>query len=119
MSGTRTHCSTDRAFIEAFEHGEVAPSKFHHADHIRLALAYLTDSTSIDEATERMSAALRAFAEAAGAGQKFHRTMTVFWMRMVARLLDQQLPLAYYSRDRLFSAEARAGWVEADLRPLP
>jgi hypothetical protein len=24
----------------------------------------------------------------------------------------------YYSRDRLFSIEARAGWAEPDLRPL-
>jgi hypothetical protein len=27
--------------------------------------------------------------------------------------------LAYYSRDRLFSIEARRGWIEPDLSPLP
>ncbi|MEX2649586.1 MAG: hypothetical protein WD673_11290 [Alphaproteobacteria bacterium] len=27
-------------------------------------------------------------------------------------------PLAYWSRDRLMSVEARRGWVEPDLRPL-
>lgn len=28
-------------------------------------------------------------------------------------------PLAFYSRDRLLSVEARLGWVEPDLAPLP
>lgn len=28
-------------------------------------------------------------------------------------------PLAFYSRERLFSVEARMGWVEPDLQPLP
>ena len=28
-------------------------------------------------------------------------------------------PLRFYSRERLFSKEARLGWVEPDLRPLP
>jgi hypothetical protein len=28
-------------------------------------------------------------------------------------------PLRFYSRDRLFSVEARLGWIEPDLAPLP
>jgi hypothetical protein len=36
----------------------------------------------------------------------------------VARLLDQQLPLAYYSRGRLFSGDARERWVEPDAQAL-
>ncbi|MDB5672306.1 MAG: hypothetical protein JWO25_3265, partial [Alphaproteobacteria bacterium] len=28
-------------------------------------------------------------------------------------------PLLFYSRDRLFSAEARLSWIAPDLRPLP
>jgi hypothetical protein len=44
--------------------------------------------------------------------------LTVLWVRLVARLLDQRLPLAYYSQDRLFSAEAREHWVEPDLQGL-
>jgi hypothetical protein len=31
---------------------------------------------------------------------------------------DRDLPLAYYSRERLMSWEARTGWVPPDLRPL-
>jgi hypothetical protein len=109
---------SDSAFARAFERGEIPPPDFHHASHIRLALAYLAESGSVDEATDRMAAALRRFAAAAGHEQKYHHTLTVFWMRMAAQLLDKALPLAYYSADRLASAAARAQWVEPDLQPL-
>jgi hypothetical protein len=35
------------------------------------------------------------------------------------RLGARDLPLRHYSEARLKSAEARAGWVEPDLRPMP
>lgn len=110
--------SNAAAFIRTFESGQIAPHDFRHADHLRLALAYLVDSGSIEEATTRMAAGLRAFARAAGKEEKYHHTLTVAWVRLVARLLDQQLPLAYYTRDRLFSDEARERWVEPDRQPL-
>jgi hypothetical protein len=106
---------TDRAFIRAFEDGRISPKDFHHADHVRLALAYLMDSASVDDAADRMAASLKAFAGAAGHGDKYHHTLTVAWVQLVARLLDQKLPLAYYSPDRLFSADARRRWLEPDL----
>jgi hypothetical protein len=108
----------DRDFILAFESGRIAPNEFHHADHLRLALAYLMDSGSPAEATDRMATSLRAFARAAGHEEKYHHTLTVVWVRLVARLLDQQLPLAYYSRERLFSVDAREGWIEPDVGAL-
>ncbi|HKA07139.1 MAG TPA: hypothetical protein VKD71_07760, partial [Gemmataceae bacterium] len=66
----------------------------------------------------------------------YHETITVLFMRLVARELGSRLPakaafindlaahyrvdwlLDYYSRDRLWSAEARADFVPPDLRPL-
>jgi hypothetical protein len=82
------------------------------------AFAYLEESPSVDEAATRMASALRAFATAHGHPEKYHHTITVFWMRMVARLLDRDLPLSYYSRERLWSEAARTGWIEPDLRTL-
>lgn len=38
---------------------------------------------------------------------------------LLARHADRLLPLRYYSRERLFSADARLGWVPPDLAPLP
>lgn len=109
---------TDAAFARAFERGEVAGADFHHASHLRLALAYLDESASVDEAAERMASALRRFAASAGHPEKYHHTLTLFWMRMVARLLDKDLPLAYYSRERLWSGQARTGWLEPDLQTI-
>ncbi len=108
----------DADFARAFENGQIAAADFRHASHLRLALAYLAETGSVDEATERMTAALRRFATAAGRAEKYHHTLTTFWMRAVAQLLDKDLPLAYYSRERLDSDEARQRWVEPDLRPI-
>jgi hypothetical protein len=109
---------TDRDFIRAFESGNIPPGDFHHADHLRLALAYLTDSGSLEEATDRMARSLRGFARAAGREDKYHHTLTVVWMQLVARLLDPKLPFAYYTHDRLFSADARERWIEPDVQAL-
>jgi hypothetical protein len=109
---------SDAEFIRAFERGEITNAAFRHTSHLRLALAYLEASPSVETATERMASALQQFAAAAGKADKYHHTMTVFWMRLIARLLDRELPLLYYSRERLFSDEARRSWVEPDLRAL-
>jgi hypothetical protein len=80
---------------------------------------------------------LRRFAAAAGKREKYHETITLFWVHLLSRayvashgkrledivhanpqLLEKNFPLAYYSRERLFSDEARTSWVEPDLKPF-
>jgi hypothetical protein len=109
---------SDAAFARAFERGEVASADFHHASHLRLALVYLEESTSVDEAAERMASSLKCFATALGHPDKYHHTITLFWIRMVAQLLDKSLPFRYYSRERLWSDAARTGWLEPDLHTI-
>jgi hypothetical protein len=128
---------TDEAFARAFENGTVTPAEFDHLAHVRVAWVYLRETASLDEALPRMRDAIRRFAAAAGASQKYHETLTVLWMRLLAdvkaagasgeladvlrahpALADKELPLQYYSRERLFSDEARTAWVEPDRQPL-
>jgi hypothetical protein len=128
---------TDEAFARAFEQGAVTPVQFDHAAHVRVAWVYLHESASMDEALARMRDAIRRFAAAAGVPRKYHETITVLWMRLLAdvkaagasgelagvlrahpALADKDLPLQYYSRELLFSDDARAAWVEPDRRPL-
>jgi hypothetical protein len=129
----------DREFARAFERGEIAPAAFHHRDHLRLAWAYLAECDSTEAAGARIAAAIRRFAAAAGVPEKYHETLTLFWVRVLAqartrtgvaagidealrlepRLLEKDLPRAYYSRVRLESDEARRCWREPDLEPLP
>jgi hypothetical protein len=92
--------------------------RFDHGAHLALALEYLRASPSFDDAAARMEETLRANAGAVGVPEKYHHTVTLFWMRMIARLMDKELPLSYYSSERLFSDAARLGWLEPDLRPL-
>jgi hypothetical protein len=104
--------------VRAFERGEIAAAGFSHATHVRLALAYLDESTSVEEAAARMASGLRRFATAAGHPEKYHHTLTLFWMHMVGRLLDKNLVLTYYSHERIWSDAARTAWLEPDLRTL-
>ena len=92
---------------------------FHHADHLQLAIDYLREADSFETATARMAATLREKATAAGAPEKYHQTVTVFWMRLVAWMLDKDLPRTFYSAAALASVAARLGWLEPDLRPMP
>jgi hypothetical protein len=128
---------TDQAFARAFESGEITPAQFDHRAHVRVAWVYLHEAATPGEALARMRDGIRRFAAAAGASQKYHETITVLWMRLLEEvrargasgeladvlaahpeLADKDLPLQYYSRDRLFSDEARRAWVAPDLRPL-
>ncbi len=45
------------------------------------------------------------------------RTVDELAVELIERYGDRALPLRYYSRERLFSTEARLGWVEPDLVP--
>ena len=127
----------DEAFARAFENGFVTPEEFDHLAHVRVAWVYLRETASLEAALSRMRDGIRRFAASAGASQKYHETITVLWMRILAdvkaggasgdladvlrahpELADKELPLRYYSRERLFSDEARAAWVEPDRQPL-
>jgi len=123
--------------VQAIERCEPPAGGFHHASHLRVAWAYLSSEPSPDEAAARMASTLRRFAASVGQAEKYHHTITVFWIRCLAAerttrpgatleevlatkpaLLDKNLPLAFYSPERLFGDDARASWLEPDLRPL-
>lgn len=126
---------TDVELTRALERGEVANEDFRHASHLHVAWVYLTESSSTQEAANRMRDTLRGFAAAAGKPKKYHETITLFWLHLLAyavsreerledvvdanpQLLEKNLLLAYYSAERLFSDEARTSWVQPDLKPL-
>ena len=133
----RSDRATDVELARAFERGDIRSADFHHASHLRVAWVYLRECASVPEAAARMTDALQQFAASVGQAQKYHHTLTMFWVLALAgcrstmhsasadevlrahpRLLDKDLPLAFYSRDRLFSDAARLAWVAPDLQPL-
>jgi hypothetical protein len=65
--------------------------------------------------TQAYLAAIRAFVAALPAGVSDSEASA----RLLASPMgDKAWPLGFWSRERLFSVEARRGWVEPDLAPL-
>ena len=128
----------DEEFLRAFEDLSFPAERFHHREHIRVAWLYLKLSDAT-RASQRMSEGIRRFASHHGATQKYHHTLTLAWMRLVAAALvetpeaytfeqflaahpeleDTKLLDEFYSKELLESATAREGWVGPDLQPLP
>jgi hypothetical protein len=128
--------TSDIEFARCFERGEVRNEDFHHREHLRVAWAFLQMSDTTDEACDRMRAAIRIFARSVGRPEKYHETLTVFWVRLLAEvrkhvdgrqdldailpthafLLDKDTPLSWYTRARLYGNDARLAWLAPDLR---
>jgi hypothetical protein len=71
---------TEQELIAQFESGSLPPTAFHHADHVRMAFAYLRQYPLL-QALERFSAALKLFAKAQGKDNLYHETIT--WAYLV------------------------------------
>jgi hypothetical protein len=127
----------DLILRERFETVTLPNESFRHREHVRLTWIYLTLEPP-EIVAARLCRALLALATSHGVAQRFHTTLTIAWVRIIEserrshpdmpfdtlaaacpRLLDKDAPLAYYSRDLLFSDTARTTYVEPDLQPLP
>jgi len=125
---------TDLDFLRAFERCEISNESFHHKDHIRLAWTYLKLHGPVD-APPRMAAAIRNFAAHHGKSDKYHETVTVAWMLLVAQashcasleevaaqfpqFFDKSYLAEFYSPELLQSGAARNSFVAPDKKPLP
>jgi hypothetical protein len=74
-TANRVDAMTHAQFIDRFERDLVPEESFHHADHVRLAFAYLTQFPAL-EALDRFSSALRRYAAARGKPGRYHETIT-------------------------------------------
>lgn len=82
-STAKVHRVTDKELINRFESGAVSTSDFHHADHVRLAFAYLREFSTL-EALQRFSAALKHFAACHGKDQLYNETITWAYIFFIA-----------------------------------
>ena len=69
-----------------------------------------------DTITQAYLAAIRAFAASLPAGTSDAKAAALL---LKTPMGDKAWPLTHWSRERLFSLEARRGWVDPDLQPLP
>jgi hypothetical protein len=111
--------------------------RFGHREHLELAWTYL-GQYQIDIAKRAMASAIRHVAGLHGAPDRYHDTITLSWVHLVAvhrqgsdarsfedfiadhpGLLDRHLLDRHYSAERLAAADARVGWTEPNLLELP
>lgn len=131
-----------REHVQRFERAELSPAEWDHDGHLAVAIWYSLWFDA-DDALVRVRDGIRRLnavhERTRPAKVGYHETLTRFYMQAVRRrvaahaieagmlhavhdiigeLGDRSLPLRYYSEARLFSPDARAGWVPPDLRAL-
>lgn len=110
-------------------------SRFGHEQHLRFGWALLDESTSCAEAEHVAAVTIRHAAELGGSPDKYHYTVTMFWIRVLdhvrgegAKTVDDAMaryPMLHDPRlpDRHWSnidePTAKREWVEPDLAPMP
>jgi hypothetical protein len=124
--------------LRSFEDATVSRDEWKHAEHMVVALCYLEEH-DLAPATDKMRAGIMnllttGFGVDLSKEMPYHETLTVFWMRAVyayslvhkekslvekanglIESYDKDHPMKFYTRDRLFSGEARDRFIEPDL----
>jgi hypothetical protein len=131
------------ALAKAFIERTLPKEGFTHEAHLRVGLWHLLHHSQAD-ALSLLRERIRAFNVAAGGVNSdtagYHETITCLYVRLIADFLrsvdarrgpdeladalianygGRELPLRYYSRERLFSVAARREWLPPALEPLP
>jgi hypothetical protein len=87
---------SNEELIQRFEADAIAENSFHHADHVRLAFAYL-GKYPVLQALDKFAMALKRFATARGKTQLYNETITHAYFFLI--------------RERMARCEG-AGWEE-------
>lgn len=131
------------AIGSGLEERTLAKARWTHAAHFAATLWFLRFRPEVD-LSRSMPRLIRAYNESIGGANTdtsgYHETITQVSIRAARAFLaeapveplyetcngllrsqfgDPGWLLAYWTRGRLFSVEARRAWVEPDLRPLP
>ncbi|HEY0170423.1 MAG TPA: hypothetical protein VGB98_05335 [Pyrinomonadaceae bacterium] len=130
------------SLLRRFDDCTLPRAEWTHRAHLTVVLWNLLEF-DWPEAAERVRRGIKRYNAARGVRTTptggYHETLTLFWLRAVRSFLedgrnegrslvslanelvdtaDSRLPLRHYTRARLFCPEARASWVEPDLKPL-
>jgi hypothetical protein len=124
--------------VESFENASISREAWKHAGHLTVALYYVSNH-DLDTATEKMRSGIfnllrNGFKLDLTKEMPYHETLTIFWMRTVADFsalkngaslaekateligkFDKDYQLRFYSRELLFSDEARSRFVLPDI----
>jgi len=127
------------SLVTRFEARQLSKPEWTHSAHLILAICYST-SCSSEEAIDRARENISKFNLSVGTENTdtggYHESITKFWIWVAKEYLKdnqfdsltqtcnsfinsefacRELPLRYYTKDVLFSVEARHNWVEPDI----
>lgn len=128
----------DKEFKELVESCQFPISDFNHQAHLRLAYVYLVQNDTEVSINLMRQSLIRLLAFNGIDPAKYHETLTQAWILKVRyfmnfveplgsveelidlypKMLDSNIMLMHYSKDRLFSDEARCAFVQPDLEPF-
>jgi len=129
----------DATFLAALEDGSLPAAEFSHRSHLRAAWLYL-EKQPLPKAAMYCALSIRAYATGLGVPEKFHLTLTLAFMHIIAGLRVRHpatsweaflaacpelqtnahtLIARYYSSQLLESEKARKTFVPPDREPLP
>jgi hypothetical protein len=128
-----------KSLVRAFEERTLSKAEWTHAAHLTVGLYYCLNCP-FALAVNWMRDGIHWLNDAHGTPNSdtsgYHETLTIFWLVTIEEFLgktkcgglaetanlliesctDAKLPLLFYSRELLFSAKARAQYVEPDLQ---
>ena len=129
---------TNQELIAKFEDGSIPAADFHHADHVRLAFAYLCEYPVL-QALEKFCTSLRQFAKAQNKEHLYHATITWAYVFLIHERMSRSgqtrtweqfssanpdlfiwkpgLMNRYYTEETLKSDLAKSVFVFPDMRP--
>ncbi|MCW1967973.1 MAG: hypothetical protein KIH69_007615 [Anaerolineae bacterium] len=140
---TTYHTSEDvEVFVAQFRDCTLPCERWTHHAHLTVGLWYVLHYTP-DEALNLLRDAIRAYNTTCGVPNSttrgYHETITRFYVWLTDQFLQttdrsrpllelrnalveqvgsSELPMQWWSRERLWSPEARAAWLEPDLKAL-
>ncbi len=132
----------DRDILRRFVDRRLGPDDWTHAMHLRVGWIHVR-LHGVEGAVERLRECIMRLNETNGvvnsAESGYHETITRAWATVIAGLAaadddpatssaeflerhpelhNKKILLRHYTRDHIMSREARAGWVEPDVRPF-
>lgn len=121
--------------INKFETCEIERDAWGHPEHLILAYHYCSNNdfeTALEKMRTGIFRLLESFEIDLSKEMPYHETLTVFWMKTINEFasihpgysvetinemietFDKDYPLKFYSRELLFSEEARAKYIETN-----
>lgn len=124
--------------VRGFENGTIRREDWRHAEHLTVACCYAFRhdyEAALAKMRDGIFNLLNRFGIDLSIEMPYHETLTVFWMQIIFDSMknqsattlvefvnqvleiggDKDLPLKFYSRELLFSDEARRNFVAGDL----